>query len=82
MDNDTRSQDSRDEDGFNDSVSMKGLREGEAPEPIVGTETTCVFCLEKCTNTNPKLLTCLMSSCLCSMFRTEDPRVHEGQLGE
>ena len=64
LDEDAMSQDSRDfEDGLPDSVSIRSFREGEAPDPSVGTDTECVFCREKCSNNSPKLLTCLMSSC-------------------
>ena len=71
VDDDARSQDSRDclEDCLPDSVSIRSLREGEAPAPLVGTETECVFCREKCTTNNPKLLTCLMSSCASCFSR-------------
>ena len=31
--------------------------------PMVGRETVCVFCLEKCAAKEPKLLTCLHSTC-------------------
>ena len=70
VDDDARSQDSRDlEDGLPDSVSIRSFREGEAPDPLVGTDTECVFCRERCSNNNPRLLTCLMSSCASCFSR-------------
>ena len=60
VDEDARSQgSSRDED----AASAKSFCEGEDPVPLVGTDTLCVFCMERCSGNSPKLLTCLMSSC-------------------
>ena len=45
------------------SDPMRRLRAGEDPELLVGVETQCVFCFEKCNNLSPKLLNCLHSAC-------------------
>ena len=64
MDDDNRSQMSQDSDSnLNDSVSVRSFRDNADPDPSVGTETCCVFCLEKCSGLQPKLLTCLHSAC-------------------
>ena len=39
--------------------------------PRVGRETVCVFCLEKCADKDPKLLTCLHSTC-AQCFRVRE----------
>ena len=61
-DEDTRSNASQD-----DSVSLsdftRKIQAGEDPWALVGVETQCVFCLEKCGGRMPKLLNCLHSAC-------------------
>lgn len=60
FDEDSRSNASQDSSM---SDPMRRMRAGEDPELLVGVETQCVFCFEKCNNLNPKLLNCLHSAC-------------------
>eukprot|EP00092_Neocalanus_flemingeri_P008917 GFUD01009592.1.p1 GENE.GFUD01009592.1~~GFUD01009592.1.p1 ORF type:complete len:1808 (+),score=537.57 GFUD01009592.1:62-5485(+) len=72
VDDDSRSVNSMDRDnsfyredseGISDSLSIRSYNEQHDPEPLVGTDTTCVFCMNRCGERKPKLLTCLHSSC-------------------
>jgi hypothetical protein len=71
VDDDSRSVNSMDRDNFyrddsegmSDALSIRSYSEQNDPEPLVGTETTCVFCNRRCGETKPKLLTCLHSAC-------------------
>jgi len=71
VDDDSRSVNSMDRDNFyrddsegmSDALSIRSYSEQQDYEPLVGTETTCVFCNRRCGETKPKLLTCLHSAC-------------------